>query len=386
MWRASCASIAARAGITLNWGGLFTRVSGMGARLGDAMLFNWSTIADRSGGRDNNFNLLRMLAAVGVLVSHAYPVTLGPDGPQLLEGWLQGITLGDACVLIFFAISGFFITRSFDGKKDLRAFLLARIVRIFPALAVMLVLTVLIAGLWVTATTDEPFWASGVDYAIRNVLLFLPAPDLPGLFADNPFGPIVNSSLWTLSYEVMCYAWVLVCGVLGLLAAPRPFLIALAVFTLAMGVKVGWEMHPRFETFVYLGLPFVIGMSFYIWRAVIPLSGALGLGLVALAVLSHPTPLFVPVMILAMTYAVFVIGYARLPSLERYNRLGDYSYGTYIYAFPLQQAAVAAGFATPLLNMVVALPLAVICAVLSWRYVEAPALKIRPRPVPSGLS
>jgi peptidoglycan/LPS O-acetylase OafA/YrhL len=92
------------------------------------------------------------------------------------------------------------------------------------------------------------------------------------------------------------------------------------------------------------------------------------------------------VMILAMTYAVFVIGYARLPSLERYNRLGDYSYGTYIYAFPLQQAAVAAGFATPLLNMVVALPLAVICAVLSWRYVEAPALKIRPRPVPSGLS
>jgi peptidoglycan/LPS O-acetylase OafA/YrhL len=344
------------------------------------------TIADRSDGRDNNFDLLRMLAAVGVLVSHAYPVTLGPDGPQLLEGWLQGITLGDACVLIFFAISGFFITRSFDGKKDLRAFVLARAVRIFPALAVMLVVTVLIAGLWVTATTDLQFWAGGADYAIRNFLLFLPAPDLPGLFADNPFGPIVNSSLWTLPYEVMCYAWVLVCGVLGLLAGPRSFLIALAAFAMAMVVKVAWDMSPRFETFLYLGLPFVIGMSFYIWRAVIPLSGALALVLVALAALSHPTPAFLPVMILAMTYSVFVIGYARIPGLAHYNRLGDYSYGTYIYAFPLQQAAVAAGFATPLLNMAVALPLAVICAVMSWRYVEAPALKIQPRKAPSGLS
>jgi len=349
------------------------------------MLFNWLTIADRSGGRDNNFNLLRMLAAVGVLVSHAYPITLGPDGPQLLEGWLKGTTLGDACVLIFFAISGFFITRSFDGKKDLRAFLLARVVRIFPALAVMLVITVLIAGLWVTATTDRQFWARGVDYAIRNFLLFLPAPYLPGLFEDNPFGPIVNSSLWTLSYEVMCYAWVLICGVLGLLAGPRPFLIALIVFITAMAVKVGWDMSPRFETFLYLGLPFVIGMSFYIWRAVIPLSGGLALVLVALAALSHPTPVFLPVMILAMTYSVFVIGYARIPGLVRYNSLGDYSYGTYIYAFPLQQAAFAAGFATPLLNITVALPLAVICAVMSWRYIEAPALKIRLRMAPSAL-
>lgn len=343
------------------------------------MMFKWLTIADRSDGRDNNFNLLRMLAALGVLVSHAYPVTLGPDGAQLLEDWLNGTTLGDACVLIFFAISGFFITRSFGHKKNLATFLLARGLRIFPALAVMLVITVLIAGLWVNSHSDEPFWVSGIEYVIRNFLLFLPAPDLPGLFATNPFGPIVNSSLWTLSYEVLCYLWVLVCGLLGLLSGPRPFLIALGTFACAMAVKVLWDMPPRFETLLYLGLPFVIGMSFYIWRAIIPLSGGVALVLVALAVLAHPTPLFPFAMILAMSYAVFVIGYARIPHLGRYNELGDYSYGTYIYAFPLQQTAVAMGFATPLLNIAFALPLAVICAVMSWRYVEAPALKIRRR-------
>lgn len=341
------------------------------------MTFKWLTIADCSDGRDNNFNLLRMFAAIGVLVSHAYPVTRGPGTPQLLEGWLKGVTLGDACVLIFFAISGFFITRSFDQKNSLRVFILARILRIFPALAMMLALTVFIAGLWVSAAKDMPFWVSGVQYAIRNFLLFLPAPDLPGLFATNPFGPIVNSSLWTLSYEVMCYLWVLACGLLGLLARPRTFLIALSIFTVALVAKTFWDMTPRFETLIYLGLPFIIGMSFYIWRSIIPLSGSLALFLVILAALSHPTPVFLPMMILAMSYAVFVIGYAKIPALAHYNRFGDYSYGTYIYAFPLQQAAVAAGLATPLLNIAAALPLTMICALISWRYIEAPALKMR---------
>jgi len=358
---------------------LSTCREGIRARYEDEMTLKckWLTIADRSDGRDNNFNLLRMLAAIGVLVSHAYPVTRGPGTPQLLEGWLKGVTLGDACVLIFFAISGFFITRSFDRKKNLRVFVLARILRIFPALAVMLALTVFVAGLWVSTTKDLQFWTSGAQYAIRNFLLFLPAPDLPGLFTTNPFGPIVNSSLWTLSYEVMCYLWVLACGLLGLLDRPRAFLIALSIFTIALAAKAFWDMTTRFETLVYLGLPFIIGMSFYIWRSVIPLSGTLALSLVILAALLHPTPVFLPVMILAMSYAVFVVGYAKIPGLGQYNKLGDYSYGTYIYAFPLQQTAVAVGLATPLLNIAAALPLAVICAVISWRYIEAPALKMR---------
>lgn len=336
-------------------------------------------IADRVVGRDNNFNLLRMMAATGVLVSHAYPVSRGPDTEQLLEYWLKGVTLGDACVLVFFVISGFFIARSFDQKQDLRAFLWARVLRIFPALAIVLVLSVLVTGLWLTATPGPQFWQAGAEYVLRNVTLISPQRDLPGVFEGNPFGPVVNSSLWTLYYEVMCYLWVVCVGLVGWLAGPRIFVLVLAVFVTAFGAKVALDLAPRLETGLYLGLPFVIGMTFYVWRAVIPLSGFLAVGLIGAAAVLWSTPLFSLMMILALCYTVFVLGYARIPSLLRYNRVGDYSYGTYIYAFPIQQTVVWMGVTSPVLNIVLAAPVTLLCAILSWRLVEAPALRLRHR-------
>lgn len=94
-------------------------------------------IGDLSAGHDNNFNLLRMLAATGVLVSHAYPISLGAGAVEPLESLLKGTSLGGICVMIFFAISGFFISRSFAGKSSLKSFLRARALRLFPALAVV---------------------------------------------------------------------------------------------------------------------------------------------------------------------------------------------------------------------------------------------------------
>ena len=61
-------------------------------------------IADRSDGRDNNFNLIRMLAASGVLVSHSYPLTIGAGAIQPFESSLHGLSLGTICVSIFFAV------------------------------------------------------------------------------------------------------------------------------------------------------------------------------------------------------------------------------------------------------------------------------------------
>ncbi|WP_338549885.1 acyltransferase family protein [Roseovarius phycicola] len=345
----------------------------------------WTTVADQSGGRDNNFNLLRMLAALGVLVSHSIPVTGGPDAPQILEGTLKGVTLGDACVLIFFAVSGFFITQSFDRSRSLVSFVTNRVLRIFPALLVMLTLTVLAAGLWVTMTRDLTFWSEGLSYLLRNLLLFFSAPNLPGVFESHPFSPIVNSSLWTLSYEVICYGFVLICGVMGLFSGPRIFLIVLSLFAAALGIKASMDLGTRFETTLYLGLPFVIGMTVYVWRAYVPLTFWLVAVLAVLTTLLRNTELFLPMLIVALSYGSILLGFASLPKLKAYNRLGDYSYGTYIYAFPLQQTGFALGFSDPLSNVIFALPLAVFCAVLSWHAVEHPALGLKrwiaaPRP------
>ena len=83
------------------------------------------TLACRSQNRDNHFNLIRILAAVGVLVSHAFPISLGPGAQEPLQYWLQGTSLGTVSVYIFFCISGFFITRSFDQSPTLSRFVKA---------------------------------------------------------------------------------------------------------------------------------------------------------------------------------------------------------------------------------------------------------------------
>lgn len=345
-------------------------------------------IGDRSAGRNNNFNLLRMLAATGVLVSHAYPISLGGDAIQPLALLLKGTTLGGLCVMIFFAISGFFIARSFDRRSSLWSFLRARALRLFPALAVVLAVTVLAAAVLTTADAAV-YWDAVPEYYFRNITLFFLKYELPGVFVTNPYGAAINGSLWTLNYEVLCYMGVVICGLLGLLGRPALFGLGLAGFAIAYGVTMAFDLHDRIEALMSLALPFAAGMAFWVWRDRIPLSPSLAAAGGLVAALAWLTPMFIPVFTLAVSYAVFVLGYARLPWTVAYNRLGDYSYGTYVYAFPIQQVVAWIGVISPLWNMAIAMPLTLLCAVLSWHLVEAQALKwkrgtVRPRARTSG--
>ncbi|MDK3074525.1 acyltransferase [Sedimentitalea sp. JM2-8] len=337
-------------------------------------------IGDRAAGRDNHFNLIRMVAASGVLVSHAYPIALGPDAVQPLQIWLQGIALGTVCVYVFFAISGFFIAKSFDRSPSLGRFLRARVLRLYPALAVVLALTVLVAGLFLTTAPAATFRAAVPDYMLRNLSLFRLQYDLPGVFETNPYGPPINGSLWTLIHEAMCYAGVFLAGVLGLLRAKRPLALLLAGFVILRYLAPSLPLPGKLLAFLDLAFPFAIGTAFYVWRDRVPLRLSLALGLAALAALSHPTPLFHMVFALALTYWVFLIGLARAPRLLAYNRLGDYSYGTYIYAFPMQQLMAFWGVTLPLANMALAFPATLALAMLSWHLIEKPALALVRRP------
>ncbi|NOD90925.1 MULTISPECIES: acyltransferase [unclassified Ruegeria] len=334
-------------------------------------------IADRADGRDNNFNLIRIIAATLVLVAHAYPLSLGGAYGQPFESVLHGLSLGMMCVWAFFAISGFFITRSFDRKPSAKAFLIARGLRLFPALAVVTLISILIAGFVLTQAPPTVFWSEAGEYFIRNMLLFKLQYDLPGVFQNNPYGPAINGSLWSLSYEVTCYVGVLICGVLGLLGHRKIFAGMAIAFLCFYALTAFVDLNPRIETLTTLGLPFLSGMVLYLWRDEIPLSWGVLAVMAALALAAWLTPLFLPVFAVALSYAVFVLGYAQWPALLQYNRLGDYSYGVYIYAFPIQQLVAQSGVTTPAINMAISLPFTLFCAVLSWHLIEAPAMKLR---------
>ncbi|QBJ22801.1 acyltransferase (plasmid) [Haematobacter massiliensis] len=329
------------------------------------------TLADGAlRGRNNNFNLIRMIAATAVLVSHAWPLSLGPQAAAPLEHVLGTISLGSIAVAIFFGLSGYFITASFQNSRgDRMVFIQARLLRLFPALAVVAVLTVIVAGVALTTAPASQYWPAAVKYVLRTLSLALPMQPLPGVFEDNPFGPAVNGSLWTLFYEFLCYMGVLALGIVGLLRRDFLLLLVTGLFLIHAFPPPEWY-HPRLMRLHWL----------------------ICVAAILLSVLARFTPWFNVVFIPALVYCTFYIGHLNLGRLREYNLLGDYSYGTYIYAFPIQQVVAHWGVRDPFVNIAIALPITLVCAVLSWKFVEKPALDLRrsapppqPKPQPDAL-
>lgn len=166
--------------------------------------------------RDNNFDLLRLGAAVVVLVSHCYPLTASGEDP--LQRW-TGHTAGELGVTIFFAISGYLVTVSWLADPQPRRFAARRGLRLLPALIVVAFVTAFALGPAVTTLGLGAYLADPVPYlyAFRTSVLVPIAGTLPGVFTDNPFPNAVNGSLWTLPVEALAYVMVLVAGLLGLL-------------------------------------------------------------------------------------------------------------------------------------------------------------------------
>lgn len=338
------------------------------------------SIESLPGDRDqNHFNLLRLIAASAVIVSHAYGLTLGPDALDPLDRAVH-IDIGAAAVAAFFAISGYFISLSFERRRSNLAFVLARMTRILPGLLVVSLLCAFVIGPLFTDLPARTYFSerSVWFYTMQNLSIYrIMATDLPGVFAHNPLPNVVNASLWTLYFEVACYVGLFGAGLLGFLRRGRIAWLMLAWLPVyAVAVYGPW---PQLLYFGTLSLPFVVGMTVYQYRSTAILKGWLALALCA-AVLGVGLAGFriEELTSLATAYGVLWLGFARAPSLLRFNRLGDFSYGTYIYGFPIEQvlAALMPGIGAVVM-IALALPLALLCGALSWFLVEQPALRLR---------
>ena len=149
------------------------------------------------------------------------------------------------------------------------------------------------------------------------------------------------------------------------------------LFYLVIWLIMGMHLHPKLDALHRLSFPFAIGVLFFALRDRMPLTLWLLLPLIALRILASGTVAAEPAMALALGYAVLWLAYVPRGPLLAYNRLGDYSYGIYIYAFPLQGAAIwLFGPMTPGMNIAISLPITFFFAVLSWHLIEAPALAL----------
>ena len=331
--------------------------------------------------RRNNFDALRMVAAAAVLVSHAFPLAHGYSTPQPLSGVSRGQTeLGSISVLIFFVISGYLITQSFDRVPVASRFLVARALRIFPALFVVLLLSVAVLGPAVTTLPPREYFGHPATawYLPNNLSLFRMQYSLPGVFEQNPYRASVNGSLWTLQYEFAMYLVVLALGVAGLLKRA----VVLALWLVALLLDLRWIGG----AYVHFAAPFLGGAVLYLWRDRVPLDGRLALLSLLAVAASMQVGGF---RIAAATFGAYLTLYValspsvRLPDLAR---RGDLSYGIYIFAWPMQQLAthLLGPSATWYWNIAIALPLTLGLAWISWHLVEKPALALKRAPLPSA--
>ncbi|MGK5067139.1 acyltransferase family protein [Janthinobacterium sp. RT4P48] len=325
----------------------------------------------------NNFTLLRLLAAWLVLFSHSYHLSgQGAREPlmQLTDGRM---TLGTVAVGVFFTISGYLITGSAYARPELRSFLMARVRRIFPALMLVVLLTALVLGPLVTTLAPADYYRDGEtwSYIARNITMWRLQYVLPGVFTANPHATAVNGALWTLPIEFSLY---LAVGgsVWGLRRTVRQANVALPLCALAAACVLCWwkVLEGNVSGTLLLAPYFLLGAGYRLLRRRLPMRGTIAALLLAGwgASVLVPGPLLYVQGCVAISYATLWLG--RHPAWVlpfNLEKIGDLSYGIYLFAFPVQQTVLMHGWAkTPagvcLLASAIVLPLAWCC----WHAVE----------------
>jgi peptidoglycan/LPS O-acetylase OafA/YrhL len=334
-------------------------------------------LGQRLDSRDNNFDLLRLLAAWSVLVSHSFAL-VGREEP--LHQF--GTSLGNVGVLVFFGVSGLLIRRSWEYDPSPRDFWIKRALRLLPALATVGVVTAFVLGPIVSSLSVASYfsqWETWI-YPVRITLLFPFGAELPGVFDHGFYPGAVNGPLWSLPVEVFAYLLLFLLGISGLLAR-RAVVTGLA----ALGLVWAAVWVPNTSDAVgatYVVAAFAVGAAAYSWRDRLLLTWPIALALVPICVATGlgPEPLRVVTWTLASVYLCYWFAYALPPLGRALTRFGDASYGVYIWAFPVQQTIVGAGVDNPWAVIAIATPVVWLLAIASWRLIERPALRHKPRP------
>jgi peptidoglycan/LPS O-acetylase OafA/YrhL len=337
------------------------------------------SLSDVFDRKSNALNAVRLTMAIGVIFWHAFPltgrdITYPPLRQAMGEIWVDG----------FFAVSGFLITSSWLNNPNVRAYVEARLLRILPAFYACLVVTAFVfvpLSHWMQggdiASVLKSF--APAEYILKNSGIWMTQFDVGGTPVDIPLAHTWNGSLWTLGWEALCYLAILALGVVGLLrtrwALPVAFVSAWTALVLS-------HLHP-ISTYLSIGarfgVMFVAGALVYKYRSRLACSWWAVLGCVAVAVGSMWLSDYRIIGATFWSYAVIATG--ALIKSRHLNLTTDLSYGTYIYAFPIQQLLIIAGAAVlnPLLLAVATTIVTLGVAFISWTLIERPANEFKRR-------
>jgi peptidoglycan/LPS O-acetylase OafA/YrhL len=331
-----------------------------------------------------------------VLYSHSY--FLGGFGPETFLSWSRGhLILGTVGVQGFFVLSGSLIATSWIRRASLGRFLWCRLLRLAPALWICLLFTAVAIGPLIYFTTAGAhshyllLKPSPVGYVANNLLRPRAQVSIGGLPTDVPMPGDLNGSLWTLFYEGACYLMIAALGVAGLLGRARIWGAVLLISFVALNSMWAIDSSSNWLPILtgrlfdtpgkMLTVFFLMGAFWALFpQGMIIWTHKFWPGLLACAILVASwhwgadrwlAPWVMPP-------ALFWLA-AKLPFTGLESRLGDYSYGIYIYGYPVEQ--VLAHFGIQALGhpafLISGAILAGILGAVSWHLVEKPALGLK---------
>jgi len=343
----------------------------------------------RQSTRNHQFDLLRILFATLVLLSHAPEITDGNSSRELLHRFTRApMTFGTLGVDGFFVLSGYLIIQSWLGDPEFLNFLRKRVLRIVPGYLVAVFLSTLTVGLLAPGVSN---FFRHLDVQFVKSVVLLGSPATPPVFPGRPYA-MVNAALYTISYEFRCYLLIALLGLCGLLRRPILVLVVTTLLLSSLLYPTPFErMHrPRHMEFL-VGQPglafrltavYLVGCCFYLFRDRItfrPLFALVATVATALCFVFDPARAEFA-MVLGGAYLMFYLGQMHLPWLSRMSRLPDISYGIYLYGWPVESLWIWFHRGSPWIAFFAS---AVICfglGWLSWHFIERPALTLKRKP------
>lgn len=347
----------------------------------------------------NNFDFLRFFAATLVIWSHAFPLS---GRPEHLGSPLIGETSGGIAVAIFFVISGFLVTGSLLNSSSKISYFKKRFLRIYPGFFVSVLFCFFVIAPLCSSFGIREFFLNSASYGyLKTLSMYLIQHQVPGVLEGNPHPGSINGSYWTLPVEFSMY---IVIALFALLGVFRPWFLILAIVgAMVFYALVTHEPRNSFTQYYiharYAAL-FLYGALFYIFKDRIPYRLHWFLLCIAIVVMTQLVPaLKAPadlcmhnllcgkqilysqlIFSLLLPYIILYIAHRPLPILKDFGRYGDFSYGIYLYAFPVQQCIVYHfGAELPVIvHFSATLLVTLVLAIASWHLVEKPCLKFKP--------
>lgn len=327
------------------------------------------------------FDRVRLIAAMIVVLHHCSTYAV----PQISHDYLfwysqEFINFGFFAVTVFFALSGFLVTPGLLRTGDVLTFTVHRFLRIMPALSATVFIAIFVAGPLLTRHSLRIYFTDLETYLYLKNLVFSAVHSLPGVEMANGKPIIVNGALWTLYFEVLCYASLVMMSLSGVLAK-RSYTFGVFVTIYVVNVLLWYwpslysVVPGRVEIFISLFVYFAAGICIFRLSDIIPWSLNAAVITAVLIGVGLPLGVGVIVMPICVPYLIIYLGLSQVFGKAQFK--SDYSYGLYI--FHAEVLTFVLIMFPSLRNVFLATPLVALVslsmAFLSWNLIEAPALK-----------